>query len=230
MIVPVIAALCVGTVIAEGIGLGLLVSKGKLSSKKVNQLLAVLHGVDLDELKRQAEAARAPNNDEQPAFEEVIRLRAEKSLNLELREAAIDKALADLRNLQDKVKIERRRYQELKDAFDASLSKLGQGAKDQGLAELQRTLEALQPRQAKDQILQILKSGQSADEQRKSLDDVVAIVKAMPTDKRKKIMGEFKLPEEAEKLHQILEHLRLGKPESDLLDRTRKQLDEFKPR
>jgi hypothetical protein len=229
IVIPVIAAFCVGTVAAQGIGLAWLWSKGKISSKKIDHVLAVLHGVDIDELRRQAEAARSPNSDEQPALADMLRLRTEKSLNLDLRDTAVDKALVDLRSLQDKLKTERRRYQELKDAFDARLEQLEQGAQDRGLAELQRTFEAIQPRQAKDQILKTLDDGLPPAEQEKAIDDIVAIIKAMPTDKRKKIMAEFKLPEEAEKLHLILERIRLGMPESELLKQTRQKLDEFKP-
>ena len=51
-------------------------------------------------------------------------------------------------------------------------------------------------------------------------------MKAMPLDKRRKLLGEFKSPEEIEKLHAVLQEIRRGTPETDLLEDTRKQLQQ----
>jgi hypothetical protein len=59
--------------------------------------------------------------------------------------------------------------------------------------------------------------------------DVVTILKAMPLDKRKKILAEFKSEEEAEKLHDILKQIREGVPDTALIRETRAQLAKFSP-
>jgi hypothetical protein len=48
----------------------------------------------------------------------------------------------------------------------------------------------------------------------------------MPLDKRRKILAEFKTPEEVEKLSEIFRVIRLGGSDADLLDDTRKQLQQ----
>ena len=76
-------------------------------------------------------------------------------------------------------------------------------AVDTSLMEVQRTLEAIQPRQAKDLILRMLED-EGLDSNDDVVADVVTIVKAMPRDKLKRIFGEFKTGEEREKLHRIM--------------------------
>ena len=48
----------------------------------------------------------------------------------------------------------------------------------------------------------------------------------MSDAKRKKILGEFKTTQEAEKLSEILRIIRQGAPQSKLADRTQEQLDQ----
>jgi hypothetical protein len=58
------------------------------------------------------------------------------------------------------------------------------------------------------------------------MEDVVRILKAMPLDKRKKILAEFKTPEEVEKFAEILRVVRLGGSDTELLRDTRSQLQQ----
>jgi hypothetical protein len=61
------------------------------------------------------------------------------------------------------------------------------------------------------------------------LDEVVALIAAMPDTKSGKIMAEFKLPEENEQLYQILKRIREGSPESDLVVETQRKLGQPNP-
>ena len=82
------------------------------------------------------------------------------------------------------------------------------GARDAALLEVQRTLEAIAPKQAKEQLLRMLAEAKTPADQ--PMEDVLRILKAMPLDKRKKILAEFKTPEEIEKLADVLREIRLG--------------------
>jgi hypothetical protein len=48
----------------------------------------------------------------------------------------------------------------------------------------------------------------------------------MPLDKRRKILAEFKTPEEVEKFHEILRVIRVGGTDVQLLRETRAQLQQ----
>jgi hypothetical protein len=219
-----IIAFCVATVVSLGVLGGMLWMKGALTGDRSLAILAAIYGISTDSAKAK-DPAQVDTNPEQPSFEAVIERRALASLDLDLRESALDKSLQDLRNLEAQIKTERGRLDLWKQSFDSRIASLQSGRSDQAIVELQQTIEALQPKQAKDQILQILDTPpKSADDQ--PLQDVVNLLKNMPLDKRKKILAEFKLPEETQKLAEILREIRLGMPESELLRDTRKQLQQ----
>ena len=150
------------------------------------------------------------------------RLRA--SLDLDLRESAIDKSLGDLRTLETQIKTESERLDRLERSFDKRLAKLETAATDAALLEVQRTLEAMQPKQAKDQILKMLDEPESPTDD--PMQDIVTILKAIPSTSERRFSASSRLPEEVEKLAEILREIRLGLPDTELLRDTRNQLQQ----
>ncbi len=75
---------------------------------------------------------------------------------------------------------------------------------------MQRTLQSLDAVQAKEQLLIMYE-----DER---IDDVVTIVQAMSTDKRKDILAEFVSKDESEILAEILRRIGEGMPITGLIN------------
>jgi hypothetical protein len=185
-------------------------------------MLAALHGI------QPAAAAHAPSDpasEEQPSYEQILENRLKASLDLELRETSIDKTLGELRNLETQIRTEREWLDRWKLSFDQRLATLETKATEESLLQLQRTMESMNPKQAKDQIMRMLEASPTRPED-DPLRDVVTILKTMPADKQRKIIGEFKLDDEQERLAEILRQIRLGTPDSDLLRDTRNQLQQ----
>ncbi len=215
---------CVATVLAQAAGVTYLWSQGSLERDKLLRLFAVLHGIDTAKTGA-AGTTIDPNLDQQQvAYDEIIRARAAKSLDFDLRESAVEKGLSDLRSLQAQLIRERTQYEQMKKSFETRLADLEQAATGEAIQEVQRTLEAMQPKQAKDQILMMLEEDRLRNDNA-AMDAVVAILKSMTLDKRKKIIGEFKNDDEAEQLHEILRQIRLGEPDVSLIRATRRELD-----
>ena len=82
-------------------------------------------------------------------------------------------------------------------------------------------LESIKAKQAKELLLEML------DQQ--EINDVVTLLKGMPNVKAAKIIGEFKTPDELEKIGQVLRLIREGTPVSDLVANTREKLEQPKP-
>lgn len=219
-----VVAFCVATVISMGVLGGMLWMKGAMSGDRYLAIMAAVYGIPQDGSEKKKDGNET-KNPEQPSLEAVLEKRALASLDLDLRESALDKSLQDLRSLESQIKTERERLDLWKQSFDARIASLENGRTEQAIVELQQAIEAMQPKQAKDQLLQIMNTPpKSAEDQ--PLHDVVNLLKNLPVDKRKKIFAEFKLPEETEKLSEILREIRLGAPETELLRDTRKQLQQ----
>jgi hypothetical protein len=215
-------AFSIGTVISLVVLLAMFWWKGALSDDRMMGVLAVLGGVEV--AKPGAAAAGDGVADEQPSLDQIGQRRLAASLDLDLRETAIDKALGELRNLEAEVKVENKRLDDWKLSFDKRLETLESETTDEALFQLQRTIEAMNAKQAKDQILKMLEDPPTPEDD--PMRDVVTILKTMPVDKQKKIIAEFKAEPEKEKLAEILKQIRLGSPDADLIRDTRNQLQQ----
>ena len=219
-----VAYLCVATVLAQVICVAMFANSGTFSKDRLYSLMALVYGIDEDAIRDDIQKEDEPEEDnEEPDMQQIIDARAQRHLALDFRIQALDNGIENLRNMQSSLVEERRRYDQLKQSFDQRLKALEEGVQDEAIVELQRTLEALDPRQAKEQVLMMLERDNAA------MIDVVRLLKAMSTDKRKKIMGEFRSDEEQQKLADILDEIRRGAPDTTILGEARDQLQQFAP-
>jgi ACT domain-containing protein len=205
-------AFCIGTVVTQMILLGYFVWRGSFNADTGTKMVALLNGIDItgDRLVRILSKADAS---EQPDFEEILSARAMASLDMDLKlrsQRAFDdeltKQATDLQEAQT-------RFDKRREAFDRKLDEVKKGAQEEGMREVIRTLQALAADQAKDQLLKIYND--------QEIDNVVVIIQGIPIDKRKDILAEFTLPDEAEKLHEILKRIGDGLPTTQLIDQAR---------
>lgn len=210
---------CIGTVLAQAVLLGMLWWKGAFADQRVVAMIAALNGIH-------PEPGGAPGADaaslskQQMSLTEISQRRMLTSLDLDLRESTLDKSLVELRNLEEKIRTEDERLSLWKRSYDYRLASLEGTTLATSLLEVQKTLEAIQPKQAKEQILRMLDDSPDGHNEH-AMQDIVKILKAMPLDKRRKILGEFKSEDEATTLAEILKEIRLGAPEVDLIRDTR---------
>lgn len=223
-----LAYFSVATVLAQIALMGMLYARGNLTQAKAVDLVAISNDVDLESMWHRLEAASKPVEFEQVSFEEVLTARKHLSLDLDLREIAADKGLIDVRQLGVLLEEERQQYDALKYEFDQNFENVRQGAVDEGLREVQRQLESVDAKLAKDQILRILSNPDIPPDT--SMNFVVAMFKNMPLERKKKIMGEFKTPEDRKQLNMIISQIRIGVPDVEVIRQTRNQFEAFNSR
>lgn len=223
-----LAFFSVATILAQAALVGMLYARGNLSPAKIVELIAISQDVDLESMWRKLEVSSKPVDVEQVSFQEVLTARKHLSLDLDLREIAADKGLIDVRQLGVLLEDERQQYDMLKYEFDQRIENVRQGAIDDGLREVQRQLESVDAKLARDQILRIL--GNSDIPPDTSMNFVVTIFKNMPLDRKKKIMGEFKTPDDRRQLNMIVNRIRLGVPDVEVIRQTREQFEAFNSR
>lgn len=214
MLIKMFVAFCIGTVLAQAIILAMVAARGNLNSVTLLKAVALLNGVDItgERLQKMLEDSKQSPN---PTYEDVVAERAMQNKSLDMRERSIlqQKTLIEERLAEQKQVIAD--FDRRKDEFYAFLESADKDVANDSLKEVARTLETLTPDQAKNQIKKFLEADQ--------MEDVVAIVKGMPLDKRKKILGEFTTEEEITQLNEILVKLRQGDPKASLIKNAREQ-------
>ena len=170
---------------------------------------------------KSSKSAKTPQAAEQPSLEDVERQRALQTRQLELREQAIDSGLDRVRFEQRKLTDERADYDRLKKGFEQVLAEKKSKAILDGRENMQLIWENIKPKQAKEEILQMIEAGEE--------NEVVAILANITIGKRARIIGEFKTEEESKKLEGILQLVRKGIPDVLSIDQTREELKKFNP-
>ena len=210
-----LSAFCVATVMTQVILLCYFLIQGTLNRKSTVQLIALVNGIDvsgdhLTEILRQSE------DFEQPSFDEILDHRKMTSLDMDIRLRSqqefrdeLSIMLAELRDDQD-------RFSNRLLAFRTELKELDEEAQENGLNDVQRTLQSLDPEQAKEQLLIMYDD--------KRIDDVVTILQAMSTDARRDILAEFTTPEDVDILADVLRRISEGVPVSSLIKETNEKL------
>ncbi len=215
LLATLLSYFCIATVISLAIGLSWLFSSGRLNRDRVVQIVAVLHGVDLSVYHAKLHEKDLTGKEE-VSLEEIARQRALAFRNLEIREQAVAEGLKRFRFASEQLAEKYDRYERIRKSFDEELSRFRAGAIAEGRENVRQILETIKPRQAKEQMLAMFDNGE--------IDVVVALLAAMPSSKRAKIVGEFKTPDESEKLAEILRRLRQGIPKITAVDRAENQL------
>jgi hypothetical protein len=222
LLVTLFVYLCVGTVLTGLILAGYALNKGYLNKEKITKIIAVAQGTDTasaDATALSTDIAKPAETTEQTSIDEIENRRSVQSRDLELREQSLHSGLDQLRFEQRKMLDEKKTYDSLKTNFEKQLAELQTGAQATGRENIRLIWENIKPKQAKEQILQMIAAGEQAD--------VVAIMSAMPIAKRAKIIGEFKTDEESKKLEELLRLIREGVPETKIINQARQQIKEF---
>ena len=202
-------AVCLGTCLTQLILLGYFATRGSLDGDTATKVIALLNGIDITGNRLQ-QVFQKSQQQEQPDYEEILEARKMETRDMDLRLRSQKEFRDQLSSMLAELKLEQQRFDERREAFDRRLAQLREDAREQGLQEVQRTLQALEPDQAKEQLLRMF------DDDR--IDEVVNIVQAMAIDKRKQILAEFTTADEAEKLHEVLRRIGEGQPTTSLID------------
>ncbi len=214
---------CAATMMAQIAIVALSFFRGNLNQKAFVQIIALMNGIDIPG-DRLVNAMIAAKDTPVATREEILAAKIQTNLELDSREKSLERWQRQLQGDQTRLQTEDERLNRRLKEFEAEVSAFRSGRSTETLNEVQKILEIIAPDQAKNQILRMMKDGSSAD--------VVAIVKAMTEEKRKKILGEFTTEEEAARLNEILKLLRAvqEKPDnSEPSDPSKKQASPKEP-
>ena len=208
ILAPLVAYFAVATLLAQILLLGIATWRWDLGRDRLVQILALAQGVDLFAMRETALVKAEDVVTEQVSFDEIRATRALKYRNLERREQALASALAQFRTEQQNLAEERRRLTTARDAFEAELNELREGAVARGMDDVRRILQSVRPAQAKAQLIEMLNNDE--------LDTVVVLLAEMADQRRSRIIGEFKTPQEQAMIAEVLQRILEGVPDAEL--------------
>ncbi len=220
MIARFIGAFCVATVLAEIMILALLFISGRLNEDSTAKIIALACGIDVS-AERVRQALTTAEAQEVPSFEEIVQARANASLELDLRNASLSSHSELLKFYEERLSKNEAGFDRRLEDYRQALTDREAGVQTQAVKDTQQTFEALKPAQAKEQLIKMLEDNQIAD--------VVTIIQGLPSDKRKKILAEFKDPSDAEKLQVIIRRIMEGEPDKTLIDKAKKDAESVSP-
>ena len=212
---------CIGQTLVMLVMAALLVTKGHLTHEKIQQIAAVIQGVDLLALREKIEDDRLQADTPKPSTADLADARARALRDLEIREQELVNIRNRLAKTQSDQAEEADRFRRLHDDFEARLKTLRDGAVAANMENARLMLENMKPKQAKEQIQKMLAE--------RELKQAVTLLSAMPIEKRSKIITEFKTEEESEQLSEMLRLIRAGEPEVTLVDEAQKSLAKQTP-
>lgn len=210
MLLRIIGGFCVATVLTQMIIAGVYVARGTLNMNSITHIVALLNGIDITGQRLRMVMEKASGS-ELPSYDEVLAARVLKGLDIDVRLQAQERFARELQDRQESLKEAQTRFDRRREEFFVKLDELRQNTREDGMQELTRTLQALDPEQVKNQLLKMI-----ADDR---IEDVVNIIQATPLDKRTDILSEFVSPDEEEKLADILRRIGEGEPAKSLIDR-----------
>jgi chromosome segregation ATPase len=210
---------CVGTVLAQMLIGAMVLPKLKLNDERLSQIAALAQGNDI---APKEEIKAAPTLEaEQASYQEIVESRAAKYRNLEMREKQLRNNFVQVQSEESKLADDIKRAKQLSDNFKTEVTKVRDDATSAGMDDLLQTLLNIKPKLAQEMLLKMLDD--------KRIDDVVTLLKQMPPKKRGTIIGEFKTPEDKDKLSEVLLRLREGQPEIKVVDKAQANLEPKNP-
>jgi hypothetical protein len=197
---PLVAYLCVGTVITAGLGYGYLRNSGKLNDETMFRIMALVHGLDLDELGKESEKSVDGTPPEESSFDEQQAHVQATTLRFDAKQKQLADSLVQFEYQVNRVTAARVRYDDLRSAVEDFLTQKEQELSNSDLAGVRAQLEAMDPKkQAKPLLVTYMEGGE--------VDLVVKLLGSMKERNRREILRTFTTPEDIKMLKQMQEHI-----------------------
>jgi hypothetical protein len=214
---PLVAYLCVGTVVSALLGYGYLRRSGRLNDETMFRITALLHGIDLDSLAKEGKATVEDTPPEEPSFAEMQEQLMSATLHWDAKREQLTRLRNDFDYQLKAVNAAMDRYASLRSIVETYLKSERQKVIDASLSSVREQIEAMEPRkQAKPLLVKYITAGE--------IETVIMLLGSMKERTRKEILQTFVTPAEIDMLFQMHDHMLNDNPAKPLIDA---QLDEL---
>lgn len=214
--IPIVAYLCVGTVITATLGYFYLRHSGKLDDATMFRVMALLHGVDLDKIAAQGKVAVEETPPEEPSFVEQHSQSQAAKLIFDAKQKQLDDSLSKFDTDLKLVNEATERYKSLQRVVEDYFREQQLRLANSDLASVRAQLEALDPKkQAKPILINYIKD---------DIDTAILLLGSMKDRARQAILKTFDSVEDVALLYQLQQHMLNDNPAKAKIQ---EQLDEL---
>jgi uncharacterized protein YdiU (UPF0061 family) len=218
---PLIGYLCVGTVISAAVGVGYLRYTNKLDDERAFRIIALLHGVDLDEKSKEQELRPAETPPEELSYDQQMRQLQESTLDFDVKQRMLAVSLAEFQSQLKRLDAQTNHYANLRTDVENYLKAQNQQVADESLQKVVRQLEGMNPKkQVRPWLIEHIESGR--------VEEVITILGSMTTRVQRDVLKSFDTPEDIALLHKIHSKMLSGEPVKPYIEEQLNALEQLK--
>lgn len=184
LLFPIIAYLCVGTVITAALAYGYLSRSGRLTDETKFRIAALLHGVDVDKLEKQAVKVESVVPDEETSYAEKQKQLDIGTLHFDAMRKQLESSLSEFDYQLKRLNTATQQYSQLKDEVNVFLDQQKKLIDDDAMQRVVAQIESLTPKKQGKPILM-----KYIEEHR--VDQVIVILNLLKPSSRKEILRAF---------------------------------------
>ncbi|TWT86518.1 hypothetical protein Mal64_33440 [Pseudobythopirellula maris] len=205
------------TVLTGAACLGYLWQTDRLNDEKVFRIVAMLHDVDLEKVNYEEMSSDIDTPEEELSLDQIEYHRAIAARNFEVKQEALDRGRHEFDHLLSQLTAARERFDNMARELEEKIKQESAEASDESVANVVRYYESIKADTAKDLLLRMY-------DEEMGREKVIRLMNKMQANKLKKILLQFRTPDELDKLHEINELLLQGGPQKDVYDQALEQL------
>jgi hypothetical protein len=207
------------TVITLSLGFAYLWKTDRLTDEKMFRMVALLQGVDLEQIAAAERAADAKAPPEEPSIDAVVGQQQVLDRNFEVKLLSLQRGRQEYDHSLQQLRSERERFDRLARDWESKLKQQDELTTQQNLAKVVSDLEQVKPATAKILLIQWIEDGH--------MEDVITLLGRMSENKKGKILKSFSTPDELDKLHEIHRLMMDGDKNNDTLEQAQSELDKI---
>lgn len=220
LLLPLIGYVCVASVISAALGYGYLRKSGKLNDETLFRVVALVQGVDLEEIVKESEVQGDQVPAEEPSFDQQQRHMQTASLHFDAKQKQLAVSLVNFDYQLKQLNAAIDNYARLKAEVADYLDEQGKLVLQEAMQDVREQLELLSPKQAKPILLKYITDNR--------IDDVIMLLGSMKSRNREAILKTFTDDEDKEMLYRIQRKMLAGEPVKPFIDEKLEALEQLK--
>ena len=195
MLLALIGYAATATVITLALGAGYLWHTDRLTDDKTFRIIAILQGIDLQQLAETRRKSAEETPAEEPSMEARLAQQQVLDRNFEVKLLALQRGRQEYDHRLEQLKEQTERYDRLAKDWEDKFKQEEQLATQENMAKVVNDLEQVKPAIAKDLLMRWI--------QEDRMSAVITLLGKMSETKKAKILKSFTTPDELDKLHEI---------------------------